>query len=126
MSCRRVINQILRSETLLVITMLGANFAIFPVQVAKRWPNVLIPIPVWAVLFLATSAIGIWAIARHSAKLWRLFCAIALFHLITLTASCILSGAVTGTSTYGILAYTTWLRMVGVPSTTLFAVRRPH
>ncbi|NEQ22890.1 MAG: hypothetical protein F6K28_27805 [Microcoleus sp. SIO2G3] len=125
MNCRRVANQILRSETLLVVTMLGVNFAAFPVQVATRWPNTLISIPVWAALFLATAAIGLWAIARQSATLWRLFCALSLFHLVTLTVSCILSGAVTGTSTYGILAYTAWLRMIGIPSTTLFGARRP-
>ncbi|MBE9178623.1 hypothetical protein IQ268_08630 [Oculatella sp. LEGE 06141] len=121
---RALLSRYLRSEIWLVILFLAFDFIAFPTQVAQRLNLGWASVGTWTVWLTVTAAIGLVAIHRKSGRLWRLFCATSIFLLLTLATICLLAKGYTGFTTYGTLAYSALLRLLEIPSFTLFGTRR--
>ena len=61
----------------------------------------LVPQVIWGVLYLSTSAIGVWAIYRHNLTAWRIYSLVAVsifvFNVTAFTISVLTSGGISST-----------------------------
>ena len=120
------IRRCLQSEVLLVVLGLGLSFLLDPGLFANPSyaPLRFLPAAVWALIFLGVALVGFLALYNGKPHLWQTFCYSAIFLLIWMAIARGLSGQVTATVTYSVLAWSAALRALGISSATFTNLRR--